>query len=404
MSYLESIFVALRSLSQNKVRSFLTTLGVIIGVMSVILLISLGEAAQDYIEQQFAGMGSNVIVVSPGKQETTSDMFVVTAGSFHKLTHENAKEIKRRGQGIRGVSGNVFGAAQIRNGAKQRNCLVIGCTEDFDEIRQLKTQVGRFIDAGDVERNRRVAVIGRTARYELFGNKQALNQSISINRRKHKVVGILEERGVTLGINLDDLVIVPLPSGQQIFHGGKDELFEIVVSARTPQDIKPAIASIKKTLIEAHDYVEDFTITDQDGMMGSLSKIFDMLRFMLAGIASISLLVGGIGIMNIMLVSVRERIREVGIRKAVGAKKHDVGLQFLIEAVTLSVCGGMIGVLIGWLGTVVIHFVYPSLPVALSMWSVTVSFTFSLSVGVFFGVYPALKAASVDPVEALRYE
>ena len=404
MNYFESIFVALRSLSQNKVRSFLTALGVIIGVMSVILLISLGEAAQAYIEKEFAGMGSNVIIISPGKQETTSDMFVITAGSFRKLTHENAKEIKRKARGVKGVSGNVFGAGQIRYGARQRNCLIVGVMEDFDEIRQLRTQVGRFIDAQDVEKNNRVCVIGRTLRRELFGSKPALNETISINRRKHTIVGILEERGMTLGINLDDLVIIPLPSGQQMFHAGNDELFEILISARTPEDIKPAIGSIKEILTAAHDYVEDFTITDQDGMIGSFSKIFDMLRFMLAGIAGISLLVGGIGIMNIMLVSVRERIKEVGIRKAVGAKKQDIGLQFLIEATTLSVCGGMIGVLIGWLGTIATKFIYPSLPVSLSMWSVTVAFTFSLCVGVFFGVYPALKAASVDPVEALRYE
>jgi putative ABC transport system permease protein len=404
MNFLESIFVALRSLSQNKVRAFLTTLGVIIGVMSVILLVSLGEAAQTYIEKEFAGMGSNVIVISPGKQETTSDMFVITAGSFHKLTHENAKEVQRKARGIKAVSGNVFGAGQIRYGTRQRNSLVIGVMEDFDDIRQLRTQVGRFISAQDIEKNNRVCVIGKELRRELFGSKPALNETISINRRKHTIVGILEERGIMLGINLDDIAIIPLPSGQQMFNGGGDELFEILIAARSPQDVKPAIASIKEILIAAHDYVEDFTVTDQDSMMGSFSKIFDMLQFMLAGIAGISLLVGGIGIMNIMLVSVRERIKEVGIRKAVGAKKQDIGLQFLIEAVTLSVLGGMIGVLIGWLGTVAIKFIYPSLPVTLSMWSVTVAFTFSLSVGVFFGVYPALKAASVDPVEALRYE
>jgi putative ABC transport system permease protein len=161
---------------------------------------------------------------------------------------------------------------------------------------------------------------------------------------------------------------------------------------------------MKEILYAAHDYNEDFTIIDQDSMIGSFAKIFDMLRFMLAGVACISLFVGGIGIMNIMLVSVRERIREVGIRKAVGAKRKDIGLQFLIEAVTLSVCGGIAGILIAWVGTLAIGFIYPSLPVRLSMWSVLMAFFFSLSVGVFFGVYPALKASSVDPVEALRYE
>jgi len=404
MSALECILTALRSLSQNKVRSFLTTLGVIIGVMSVILLISLGEAAQAYIQKEFAGMGSNVLIVSPGKQETTSDMIVVTGGSFRKLTYENAKEIKRKGIGVKGVSADVIGAGQIRYGSRQRNCLVIGVTEDFDEIRQLRTQIGRFIDAQDIDRNNRVVVIGTEVRKELFGNKQALYEKITINRRSHTVIGILEEKGMMLGVNLNDLVLIPLPSAQQMFNGGEDELMEILVSAKTEQDIKPATESIREILTAAHDYTEDFTVTDQDGMIDSFGKIFAALRFMLAGIACISLLVGGIGIMNIMLVSVRERTQEVGIRKAVGAKRKDIGTQFLIEAVTLSVFGGMMGVGISWIGTLIIGFLYPTLPVGLSMWSVAMAFSFSLTVGVFFGVYPAVKASGVDPVEALRYE
>jgi putative ABC transport system permease protein len=404
MKLLECIFIALHSLSQNKVRSFLTTLGVIIGVMSVILLISLGEAAQAYIQKEFAGMGSNVLIISPGKQETTSDMIVITAGSFRKLTHENAKELKRKAFGIKGVSGNCIGSGRIRYNNKQRDCLIIGVEADFEKIRELHTQVGRFISEQDIEKNNKVCVIGTEVRRSLFGNGPSLNEKVSINRRNHTVVGILEEKGQALGINLDNIVIIPLPSGQQMFHGGEDQLFEIICSARSAEDIRPAIKSVKEILTAAHDYTEDFTVTDQDGMMASFGKIFKALRFMLAGIACISLLVGGIGIMNIMLVSVRERTQEVGIRKAVGAKKKDIGMQFLIEAVTLSVFGGMMGVAIGWIGTVVLRGLYPSLPVHLSTWSVMMAVVFSLTVGVFFGVYPALKAAGVDPVEALRYE
>ena len=403
MNLMECIGTALLSLAQNKVRSFLTTLGVIIGVMSVILLISLGEGAQTYVENQFAGMGSNVLIVSPGKQETTG-MVVVTAGSFRKLTYENAKEIRRKTPGITGVSANVFGAGQVRYGNRQRNCLVLGVTGDFNDIRDIQVDVGRSITDDDVEKNNRVCVIGQTVKRELFGNHPALHEKVSVNRSKHMVVGISEAKGMALGIDLDDIVAIPLPSGQQMFHGGEDELFEIIVAARSPEDIKPAEESIKRILTAAHDYVEDFTITDQDGMIGTFSKIFDMLRFMLAGIACISLLVGGIGIMNIMLVSVRERTREVGVRKAVGAKRRDIGMQFLTEAVTLSILGGMIGIGLGWLGCFIVRTLYAAFPVHLSQWSVLMAFLFSLSVGVFFGVYPALKAASVDPVEALRYE
>ena len=404
MNFLESIWVSMQSLSQNKVRSLLTTLGVIIGVMSVILLISLGEAAQAYIKKEFAGMGTNVLIVTPGKQETTSDMFVVMGGSFRKLTYENAREIKRKATGIKHVSGNALGVGQIKYGNRQRNCLIIATMPDFEKIRQFNTQVGRFLDDQDIEKNNKVCVIGPKIRKDLFGDGPALYEKISINQRKHTVIGIMEERGTMLGVNIDDIVIIPLPSGQQMFHGGEDQLMEILVSARSEEEIPVATESIRTILTAAHDYTEDFTIKDQDGMLGSLEKIFKALRFMLAGIACISLLVGGIGIMNIMLVSVRERTQEVGIRKAVGAKKKNIGTQFLIEAVVLSVSGGGIGIFIGWVGTIILRLLYPSLPVTLSMWSITMAFTFSLCVGVFFGVYPALKAASVDPVEALRYE
>ncbi len=403
MSPLESMRTALRSLAQNKVRAFLTTLGVIIGVMSVILLVSLGEGAQAYIENEFAGMGSNILIINPGKQETTG-MIPIAGGAFHKLTYENAKEIERKAVGISGVAANVIGAGYVQRGDRRRDVLIIGCTEDLDEVRQLYTQIGRFIDANDVEKNSRVCVIGTKVKEELFGNAPALHQKLSINRAKHRVVGILEKKGMMLGINLDDIVLIPLRSAQQMFQGGEDFLVEILVAARSPEDIKPTTESIRAILTAAHDYTEDFTITDQDGMMGTFSKIFDALRFMLAGIACISLLVGGIGIMNIMLVSVRERTREVGIRKAVGATRKDIGLQFLIEAITLSLIGGLIGILLGWVGTGVVRLLYPSLPVSLSTWSVTMAFSFSLSVGVFFGVYPALKASGVDPVEALGYE
>jgi len=404
MSLVECILTALRSLSQNKVRSFLTTLGVIIGVMSVILLVALGEAAQKYVENEFAGMGSNIILISPGKQETTSSMIVVNAGSFRKLTTENAKEIKRKAFGIKGVSGNVLGTAQLRYGNLERNCIMLGVMEDFADIRQLHMQQGRFITAQDIEKNMKVCIIGQDVKKAIFGDKPALHERISINRMKHVIVGIMERKGMMMGINLDDIVLVPLPSGQEMFYGGENTLYEIIASARSPEDIKPAVESIRRILTAAHDYNEDFTVNDQDGLLGAFGKIFDMLRFMLAGIAAISLVVGGIGIMNIMLVSVRERIREVGVRKAVGAKRRDIGLQFLIEAVTLSVLGGSVGIGIAWFGTLVLRLMYPSLPVFISMWSVMTAFVFSFTVGVFFGVYPAVKASGVDPVEALRYE
>jgi putative ABC transport system permease protein len=225
-----------------------------------------------------------------------------------------------------------------------------------------------------------------------------------VNGTKHMIVGILEERGMALGIDLGDLIIIPLPSAQQMFKNGEDELWEILVGVRSKEDLPRAKESVSKIVSAAHDNNDDFTVTDQDGMLQTFDRIFGMLRIMLVGIASISLLVGGIGIMNIMLVSVRERTREVGIRKAIGARRADIALQFLIESVTLSLLGGVIGISLGAAGTFAIRVAYPTLPIGISLWSTALAFLFSMTVGVFFGVYPAYKAASVDPVEALRYE
>jgi putative ABC transport system permease protein len=401
MNGIELFLTALSSIGQNKVRAMLTTLGVIIGVMSVILLIALGESAQAYVEREFAVMGSNVVIITPGRQETAG-MIPITAGSHRKLTYEIAKAIKRKAVGITGVAANSVGLANVRYRNLQRNVLLIGTTPDFENVRQLFTQIGRFITDEDIDRNNKVCIIGTTLKRELFGENRALSEKVTINGSKHMIVGILEERGMALGIDLGDIVIVPLPSAQQMFN--KEDLMEILVGARSQEDIDRAIDSIRPIVMAAHDNEEDFTITDQDGMLATFSRIFDMLRLMLVGIACISLLVGGIGIMNIMLVSVRERTREVGIRKAVGATRSDVALQFLIEAVTLSVLGGCTGIVLGAIGAFVLHALYPSLPIGISLWSALTAFFFSMAVGVFFGVYPAVKAASVDPVIALRYE
>lgn len=403
MNSIEYFSVAIDSLVQNKVRAFLTMLGVIIGVMSVILLVSLGEGAQAYVEKEFAGLGSNLILVTPGRQETTG-MVPIVAGSFRKLRYVEAKEIGRKAAGVKEVSPVVMGAGQVRFYDKRRDVLVLGVTPAFEPVRNLRVRIGRFITENDVARNNQVCVIGQRVKDELFGDTNPLSEKVFINNRKHMVVGIMESKGMTLGVDIDNICLIPLTSGQQMFHGGEDELFQIIAQATSPDDIELAKTGIRDVLFAAHDFTEDFTIVDQTSMLSTLDSIFAALRVMLTGIASISLLVGGIGIMNIMLVSVRERTREVGVRKAVGATQWDIGLQFVIESITLSCCGGAIGIGLGMLGTFALRTAYPSFPVFASSWSILMAFFFSVTVGVFFGVYPAMKAASVDPVEALRYE
>lgn len=403
MDTFESLLLAYRSIKLNGVRSLLTMLGVIIGVMSVILLISMGEGAQAYVENEFAAMGSNILIIKPGKTETAGAMPVV-ADSIYKLSYTNAQEIVRKVKNLRGVAPYTMGAGAVQYGDRRRNTAVLGVTPEFEQVRRTYAQIGRFIRATDIERNMKVCVIGTVVRDELFGKNKALSQWISINRAKHLVVGVLEQKGVSLGINLDDIVIIPLPSAQQMFHGGEDELFEILVATHTKDEIRQVIGEVRDVLTAAHRDTEDFSITDQDGLLGSFGQIFDGLKLMLLGIACVSLFVGGIGIMNIMLVSVRERTKEVGIRKAVGATRWDIRVQFLVESMAISVTGGLLGIGLGWTCTLYMQIFYPNYPVILSSWSVVLAFFFSVAVGVLSGAYPAFKASSVDPVEALRYE
>ncbi len=403
MTLFEYMRVALSSVVQNKVRASLTMLGVTIGVMAVILLVALGEAAQIFVQGQFDDMGTNLLIVTPGKQETTG-MMPLMAGAYHKLTWENAKEIDRKVAGIRHMSPEVIGSARVRFWDRQRDTMVFGGTPPVAKIRNVHVETGRFLNDTDIERNQRVCVLGSYLAEELFGNENPLYKKISINRAKHTVVGVLERKGQTLGFNIDDVVVIPLNSAQNMFYGGDDEVFQIVMQANSPDDTERILKKATEVLTAAHDYTEDFTIIDQTAMLSSLDQIFLALKVMLAGIASISLLVGGIGIMNIMLVSVRERTREVGIRKAVGASGQDIGIQFLIESMTVSCLGGVIGILLAFGGTFIIRWAFSGFPVYCSTWSILVAFFFSATVGIFFGVYPAMKASSVDPVEALRYE
>lgn len=404
MTLFEYIGLALGNLRENKVRSCLTMLAVIIGVMAVVVLVSLGEAARGYVENEFAALGSNLLQITPGRFETATGLGPPIAGSFRKLTNQNAKEIRRRARGVDKVAPMVLASSSVRHEARQRNTMVFGITEDYGAIRDIHAQIGRLITRQDEEKRSAVCVLGKMVKEELYGTRNPLYEKVTINRRQFRVVGVLEEEGMTLGINMDDVILIPITVAQQMFHGGEDEVYQIFASARNPEETGLAIASIREILIAAHDYTEDFTILDQASILATFERIFYMLRLLIVGLASISLLVGGIGIMNIMLVSVRERTREIGIRKAVGARPWDIGLQFLIESITLSIAGGIIGTVGGYLCIVFLRTIYPTFPVYCSVWAVPLAFAFSLATGVFFAVYPALKATAVDPVEALRYE
>jgi len=401
MTAWETAAVALDALRVNRLRSALTMLGIVIGVAAVILLVALGEGTKRYVEHQFAGLGSNILVVTPGKIETHGGPPVIGAAR-HKLTLDDSRLLEKKGNLFAGVAPVVFGTAEVRLGSRSRNVSVLGVTPAFSTVRNLKVEIGAFVSDADVEAKRRVCVLGRTVQRELFGQASALGRIVKVAGSRFRVVGIMERKGISLGIDIDDIVFVPVRTAMDLFD--TDALLEIVLSVRSKEDIPAGKEQARQILYRSHNRHEDFTVTNQAALLSSLFTILDTLTYVLGGIAAISLVVGGIGIMNIMLVSVKERTNEIGIRKAVGARDRDILRQFLVESTLLSGAGGTAGALLGTAGARALAAVFPRIPVAVPGWAVALSFTFSVFVGIFFGVYPAKKAAALHPIEALRYE
>lgn len=402
MNFIETFGVALEAILSNKVRSGLTMLGVIIGVLAVILLVSIGEGARVFITKELTGIGTNLLLITPGKSSTSGGFHPPSVGTVRKLTYDDALALKRRAWLLSDAVPIVLGTGRIKFENRARDTMIIGTTPEFERVRNLFVEVGSFVTQADVDTRQKTVVLGRRVKDELFGPENALGRIVTLSEARYRVVGVMRKKGVSLGWDVDDVVFIPVTSAQELFD--TDALFEIIASTPHAEDTEKAINQIKEILIKRHANKEDFTILTQGAMIETMNTILRVLTAVLGGIAGISLFVGGIGIMNIMLVSVRERTREIGIRKALGARNRDILWQFMIEAMTLSVVGGVIGIFLGVGLALLIPVFVPVLPTSVSVWSIVLAVSFSVAVGVFFGVYPARKAALQDPIQALRYE
>ncbi|MBI5745708.1 MAG: ABC transporter permease [Nitrospirae bacterium] len=402
MKPVEFLRIAFASILENRLRSFLTMLGIMIGVGSVILLISMTAGFRGYLVKQFMGIGTNLIIISPGKTETKGIGHPGFEG-VQKMTTGDTLALRRHATALDGVSSITLGTVDVRYIERERDVMVVGIDEEFTRVINIGVDSGRFFTSDDVDASRRVCTIGYTVKKELFGSKNPLGEIVKIGGSGFRVIGIMEKKGTFMGTDdIDDTVYIPVSAAQRLFN--TDKLFGIRAKARSAAMVDEATGQIRVILKKRHNNKEDFTILTQGALLTSLNSILDTLSTVLAGIAAISLLVGGIGIMNIMLVSVRERTREIGIRKAVGATRRDILVQFLVESTMLSLIGGVIGILTAFIGVVVISWFIPQIPPVMKLWFIALATLFSAAVGIFFGVYPAFRAARQDPIEALRYE
>ncbi len=393
---MESLYSAITAITVNRARSFLTVLGIVIGVLSVILLISLVTGLKTYITNQIQGLGANLLFVIPGRIGGARSPGGVQA---NRLIYSDATNLRNKLQNEAEVSAAIQRNATLKFGNKNdKGVAVFGVESTYPKVISIKLKSGRFFKESEDHSLRKVAVIGKTVQTNLFGEGKAISQTIDIAGIRYVVIGILESRGSTFGIDMDNSVYVPFSTAQKQF--GIDRLNTIYISANSPEYVKDV--QIKATnLLKRRLSEDEFTVQTQEQTLSTISQITGVLTLALGGVAAISLLVGGIGIMNIMLVSVTERTKEIGLRKAVGAKKRDIRNQFLIEAVVLSGIGGIIGIILGYgISLIIGRFFTTTVP----LWSVGLSFGFSMLVGVIFGVAPAIRAAKLDPIQALRYE
>ena len=396
MSVSDLFGFALKGLRGHGLRTGLSLLGVMIGVAAVVILTALGEGARRYVVDQFASLGTNLLVVLPGKTETTGSFGI--GGIPNDLTLEDAQAIERSLREVRRVAPIAIGTELVAYGERRRQVAVLGTTADYRLARRLKVGRGEFLPQGEMFRGSPVVVLGYKTAHELFGALEPVGQVIRVGSWRMRVIGVLAPQGVKMGVDFDELALVPVSTAMRMLN--RSSLFRILVQAHAHADLKAVKENVRRLLTERHEE-EDITVVTQDAVLNTFSAILNALTLAVAAIAAISLTVAGIGIMNVMLVSVAERTREIGLLKAVGVERGQILAVFLTEASLISTAGGLAGLLVGWACVRLLVQFYPALPASPPQWAVLSALAISIGVGVTFGLLPARRATRLDPVTAL---
>lgn len=405
MLFKECFLMAFTALYANKMRSLLTMLGIIIGVGAVIAMVSVGMGVRSNVQESIASLGSNMLIVSPGSSNRGGPRGA--AGSMQTLKYADAEAIEKKIRNIQNVSPSISSSYQIVNGNQNWNSTVRGVTPQYMDIQSLEVQSGSFITQDNLKKRERVAVIGSTVAENLFNEENPVGKNIRVNNQPFKIIGLLESKGQSsMGQDQDDVVIIPLTTAMERVQGItyvqsiNVQVKDSIYMDQVQEDIETLLRQRHKITADKED---DFHVRNLTSLMETMTQTTTMITLLLGSVAGISLLVGGIGIMNIMMVSVTERTREIGIRKALGATFDNIMMQFLIESVVIGVIGGIIGIFMGCGLSYLISQV-GDFNTVITWAPIVISFTFSVGIGLIFGILPARKAARLDPIEALRYE
>jgi len=387
------------SLRGSPMRTLLMMLAMSIGVAAVVVLTALGEGARRYVVDQFSSLGTNLVIVLPGRTETAGIGPGLMSGQTPRDITLDDAEALLRSRAVKLIAPLTVGSATLSRNALNREVVVLGSTSDLLEVRHMSLGLGKFLPAGDIREGASVCVLGNQMKRELFGNEQAVGQWVRLGDRRFRVIGVLASQGESMGMRTDELVIIPVASAHQLFN--TTGLFRVLIEAQSRDTIAQAVRDAEAIMLQRHSGEKDVTVITQDAILATFDRILTALTMAVGGIAAISLVVAGVLIMNVMLIAVAQRVKEIGLLKALGAPGKQIRGLFFAEAALLSGIGSVAGLGLGYAGSFIIGQIYPSLPVSPPWWAVVAACATALGTGILFSVWPARRAAQLDPVTAL---